>query len=213
MAVIPDDRPALLFGAGGFAAEVVDLLAAIGGRRVAGCVVDVPAPPPVPGLEDLPIHQLDRIGAEAASYAAVMALGSRERASFLDKAEALGFRFVTVIHPQAAVAASAAIGIGSVILAGTVVGAQARLGKLTLINRGATVGHHAVLGTCVNLGPGATIGSFAAIGDRTSIGIGATVIDRVAIGADCFVGAGALVTRDFGPGCKILGHPARAVAR
>ena len=213
MAIIADQRPILLFGAGGFAAEVVDLIAAIGGRQVAGCVVDVSDPPPVPGLENLPIHQLDRIGAQAASYTAVMALGNAERPVFLSKAEALGFRFETLIHPQAAIALSAVIGTGSVILAGTVVGAQARLGRLTLINRGATVGHHAMLGDCVNLGPGATIGSFAAIGDRTSIGIGATVIDRIAIGADCVVGAGALVTRDFEPSRKILGYPARAVAR
>lgn len=204
-----DRRPILLFGAGAFAAEVFDMATTCGARSVAGCVVDMDTTPDLRGLPELPIYRLDEVASRHADHVALNAIGSPARRRFIERAERLGFRFLTLVHPTAQIAPSATIGEGSVIGAGCVVAARASIGRHALLNRGVLLGHHGELGAFVTCGPGVNIGGLARIDAESAIGIGAVVVDRVAIGARCTVAAGAIVTKSFGDDVTIAGSPAR----
>ncbi len=124
-----------------------------------------------------------------------------------------GLTFASLIHPAASLSASAEIGEGVIVAAGSVVGALSRLGAFCLVNRGATIGHHAVVDDFARIGPGANLASGAVIGRGAAVGIGATVLNHVRVGARAFVAAGAVVTRDVEPSTLVAGSPARRVKR
>lgn len=202
------ERPLLIFGAGGLALDLLDLARAAG-RRVAGFVVDLADQPAT--LAGLPVHHLDGLAGAAAAHDAMAAIGSPRRRPFIERAEEMGFRFITLVHPAAVVPGSVKVGSGVVIGAGALVAAAAMVGRHSFVNRGAMIGHHTAIGAWSTIGPGANIAGHAVIGEEAEIGMGAIVIDRIRIGTRCVVGAGALVNRDFADGQTIVGAPARAI--
>lgn len=203
--------PVLLFGAGGLAAEIVDIAARAGGPRIVGCVVDRTAGSAAAPPSGLPVHRWDDVANDGARYAAVNAIGSPERRTFIEKAEARGFTFLTVVDPSAQIFPSAVIGSGSVIGAGTVIGAAARIGRHVFVNRGCTIGHHCEVGEFASCYAAVHVGSFSRIGRGSEIGIGAIVIDRISLGGGTWVGAGSLVTKDVPEGARVVGSPARRI--
>lgn len=205
-------KPVLAFGAGGLAAEIVDIAARAGGIRVVGCVVDREPAAATPSPAGLPIHRWEEVAGTATKLAAVNAIGSPARRAFIEKAEAHGFAFVTLIDPSAQVFPSATIGTGSVIGAGAIVGAAARLGRHVFLNRASTIGHHCQVGDFVSCHAAVHVGSFTRLGAETELGIGAIVVDRVTLGGSSWVGAGSLVNKDWPAGSRVVGVPARRVA-
>jgi acetyltransferase EpsM len=200
-------KPVLLFGAGGLAADVADIVARTWGLPVAGFVVDrVSDEGPTDGPP--PIHW-DDISLHPDSCVCVAAIGSPARRSFIEKAEAKGFRFATLIDPSAQIFPSAVIDAGCVIGAGCIVAARAHIERHVFLNRGVAIGHHTRIGPFSSVQAGARAGGFCNVEEEAEIGIGATVIDRIVIGARSFVGAGSVVVRDCAADMKLLGNPAR----
>lgn len=121
-------------------------------------------------------------------------------------------RFESVIHPRATVAASARIGRGSSILAGSVIAAQAAIGNHAIILQNTTVNHHTRVGDFVTLSAGITVLGYIEIGDNAFVGGGATIVPRCRIGASALVGAGSVVVGDVADGTVVAGNPARELA-
>lgn len=117
--------------------------------------------------------------------------------------------YITLIHPQAVVFASATLLPGCFIEPGTVISSFATLGMGVSVKRGATVGHHSVLGNYVNINPGATICGRVTIGMGTIIGAGAVVSDGVSIGSNCMIGAGSVVVKDIPDEVVAFGNPCK----
>lgn len=205
-------RPVVIFGAGGLAADIVDILARLGGFEVVGFVADRPATaePPLPGV---PVHAWPEHAQRLVGLSAVSAIGSPGRRSLVEAAEARGVRFLTVVDPSAQLFPSAIIGEGCVIGAGAIVAARARLGRHVYLNRAVTIGHHVEIGDFASLHAAVNVGGFCRIGAGVEIGIGATLVDRVALGDGASIGAGSLVTRDCAAEAHMVGVPARAIAR
>jgi sugar O-acyltransferase (sialic acid O-acetyltransferase NeuD family) len=124
---------------------------------------------------------------------------------------AFGLAFEVLVHPRAAVAASAALEEGVIVNAGSVIGSLVRLGEFSLVNRGATIGHDTEIGAFARVGPGANLASGVRVGRAAVIGIGATVLENLAIGEGAFVAAGSVVTRDVAAGMVVAGVPARPI--
>ena len=134
------------------------------------------------------------------------ARGRRDLVAAIDRA---GLELVSLVHPAATVASSAACGPGSQVLAGAIVGAGARVGRAALINSGAIVEHDVVVAEAAVVGPGAVLAGRCRIGPEAEIGAGGVVLPDVSVGARAVVGAGAVVTRDVESDQVVTGVPAR----
>ena len=133
------------------------------------------------------------------------------RLALSEFARGKGFQLATVIHPRACVAMDAAVGHGTVILAGAIVNSASRIGENVIVNTSASVDHECLIEDGAHIGPGVHLGGRVSIGRGTWVGIGATVIDRTSIGAEAVIGAGAVVVSDIPDGVLAYGIPARVV--
>ncbi|MFN0183107.1 MAG: NeuD/PglB/VioB family sugar acetyltransferase [Aquabacterium sp.] len=139
-----------------------------------------------------------------------VALGSAQaREALLRRAAADQAAWLTVCHPRAHVAGSAAVGGGSFIAAMAVVGPDAQLGLGVIVNHGAVVDHDCVVGDFCHVAPNATLGGGVRLGRRLLIGAGAVVLPGLHLGDDVVVAAGAVVVNDLPVGARVAGVPAR----
>lgn len=142
----------------------------------------------------------------------VVAIGNNQiRLGLLRQLHQAGARVVSILHPMACISGSAAMGAGTVVLAGAVVNADAVIGSGAILNTACSVDHDCVLGDAVHVSPGARLAGDVRVGDRSWIGIGASVRQGVRIGAGVIVGAGAAVVADVADGLTVVGVPARPI--
>jgi sugar O-acyltransferase (sialic acid O-acetyltransferase NeuD family) len=126
-----------------------------------------------------------------------------------EKCLAWGADLTTVVHPRAAVSASARLGLGTVVMAQAVINPEANIGKGVIVNTAASVDHDVEIGDFAHVAPNATMGGGSRLGTLSQLGIGAVVSHGVGIGARSMVGAGAVVVRDIPDGVVAFGVPAR----
>ncbi len=210
----PDGRTCDVYGAGGHAQVVCDVLRATG-WTVRTIINDYPgnhhpaSRNVVPGLRLLGADRFPTLDAPV-----VMAVGRNgERAELVAMLEDLPVpvRFAQAVHPLALIAPTAAIGEGSVVLHGAIVQPNATLGRHVLVNTAASIDHDNVIGDFVHVSPHATLCGHVQVGEGTHIGAGAVVIPKVRIGRWCRVGAGAVVLTDLPDHVTAVGNPARVL--
>jgi sugar O-acyltransferase (sialic acid O-acetyltransferase NeuD family) len=205
-----DDWPVYdVYGAGGHAQVVIDVLRAQG-IRVRRQYNDAPenqhpATRDVrPGVRLVGPQFVDELDVPL-----VLAVGRNgERAELSRLVDA---RFAQAVHPSAIIAGSAAIGTGSVVLHGAIVQANARVGAHVLVNTAASVDHDCTVGDYAHISPRATLCGHVHVGEGTHIGAGAVLIPKVRVGRWCRVGAGAVVVRDLPDNVTAVGNPARVL--
>jgi sugar O-acyltransferase (sialic acid O-acetyltransferase NeuD family) len=122
-------------------------------------------------------------------------------------------RFATVIHPRATVAASARIGAGTSILAGSVICPEAVIGEHVIVLQNTSVNHHSRVGDFATLSATVTVLGFIEIGRGAFVSGGSTIAPRVKIGDSALVGAGSVVLRDVPAGRVFAGNPARELEK
>jgi len=205
-------KPLLILGARSFAREVADLVSDIAGFALTGFVENTDRALCGESMIDgLPVYWVDDIAAMAATHWCVCAFGSTRRIAFIRQAEAMGFRFASVIHPTARVSRRSAVEDGCIISSGVQIATNTRIGRHTLINRGAQIGHDIVVEECVTVGPGVCMGGMSRIGAGSHLGMGAIVMGRLNVGEGAVVAAGAVVHRDVPANVMVAGMPAVAV--
>ncbi|HQK93516.1 MAG TPA: acetyltransferase [Armatimonadota bacterium] len=208
-------RPAFIYGSGGHAKVVAEVIAAEGVYEVRFLIDDCPAKVgEVVGGHTVmggrgALRQLrDRDGIRHG----IVAIGNeRTRHTIALELESEGFDLLTAVHPSAQISPSARVGRGTVVMAGAVVNAGSRIGLGAVINTRCSVDHDCDIGDAAQIAPGATLCGVVRVGARTFVGAGATVIPGVTIGADVIVGAGAVVIRDVPDGVTVVGVPARVI--
>lgn len=218
----PAPRPAdrgpgagwVVFGAGGHARSIVDVLERSGEAVVAvvgetgGRDWHVPVlPDDTAGLAkvaDEGLRAVVAIGAAGPRLALLDRIGARTAEGQPEVAPA-------VVAATATVAPDAFLGAGTVVLEHAHVGPGSRVGDGVIVNTAANVEHDCVVGDGVHVAPGAAILGGATVGARTLVGSGARVLPGVAVGAGATVGAGAVVTRAIADGVTVAGVPARTI--
>jgi sugar O-acyltransferase (sialic acid O-acetyltransferase NeuD family) len=199
----------VVLGAGGHAKVVIDAARSAGVRLQAV-------------LDDDPAKQSGQflgvpIKGDCASWASligapcfVVAVGRNGTRARLQQAiEADGREIAVIRHPFTAVASSAFLGGGTVVLAGAVINTDTRLGRGVIVNTGATVDHDCLVDDWVHIAPGVALCGEVRVGEGTLLGVGARVLPGVKIGRRCVVGAGAVVHRDLADNVRVVGVPAR----
>lgn len=196
----------------GHARVVLELALAQNELELIGLIDDVPANAArrLAGLAVLGTREdLVRLAADGLRGILLGFGAARGRREIVAAIDAAGLELVSLAHPAATVAGSAACGPGSQVLAGVIVSAGARIGRAALINSGAVVEHDVDVADAAVVGPGAVLAGRCRIGPEAEIGGGGVVLPDVRVGARAVVGAGAVVTRDVDAGQVVTGVPAR----
>ncbi len=202
----------VVFGAGGHAKVVLDIVEQQGNYEIAGLLDDDLTLQgqrffgyPVLGTRaDLPALL------SAQLHHAIVAIGDNtDRAAVAAQLDRLGWRFANAVHPRASIGRGVNIGPGSVVMAGCVVNADAYLGAQVIVNTGATVDHDCRIEDNVHIAPGCHLCGNVGVGQGSLLGAGSTVIPGVSIGKRVIVGAGSTVIRDVADETRVSGSPAR----
>jgi sugar O-acyltransferase (sialic acid O-acetyltransferase NeuD family) len=212
--VVPDGAPGVIapgrgwvvFGAGGHARSVVDVLERAGHTVVAVSGEAGGQPWHVEVLTDdgEALAVIDRGGLHAC-----VAVGpNAARARLLADLVARGASVPPVVAATATVSPRSRLGAGTVVLEHAHVGPGAQLGDAVIVNTAAVVEHDCAVGHAAHVAPGAVLLGAASVGEATLVGSGARVLPGVAVGARVTVGSGAVVTAPVADGQTVVGVPA-----
>ncbi len=209
--------PVVIAGAGGLGRETAAALRAVaavgGGLELHGFLDDAATRwgttidgVPVLGSFDL-VHDLP------SEVRVVLATGStRDLASRLRVSGRLALppeRYVSVVHPGAALADSCTLGPGCVVLAGVVATASVRIGAHVVLMPQVVLTHDNVVDDGATFAAGVRLAGTVHVGAGAYLGAGALVREQVKIGAGALVGMGAVVLTDVPAGETWVGNPAR----
>jgi sugar O-acyltransferase (sialic acid O-acetyltransferase NeuD family) len=211
------DDPLVLFGlygAGGFAREVMPF-AAHAGSDPMRCVFleGQPANERVNGWPVLSEDEFFRAPAPARRFNVAIA-DSRARERLATTCIERGAQARTLRSPLSLADDSSVLGEGAILCPFTTITANARIGRFFHLNLYAYVAHDCVIGDFVTFAPNVHCNGNVHIGDHAYIGTGAILKQGSAerplrIGQGAIVGMGAVVTRDVPPYTTVVGNPAR----
>lgn len=203
--------PVLVYGAGGHAKVVADILERCPQYTVLGFLDD---------RRDLwnsdflgytvlgGMRVLNRNKASGAHLLLAIGVAAVRRQLAHDLKRA-GWSFAIAIHPSAQIGRDVVIGEGTVVMANAVINTGTRLGGHVIINTAATVDHDCTIEDFAHMSPGAHLGGGVHVREGAQVGIGASVIPGISIGRWSMVGAGATVIRNIPDNVIAVGTPAR----
>lgn len=198
-----------IYGAGGHAKVVVEIVEATG--QVIGGIFDKNMLLKTLLNRYVIHHELDELPPSSLNTSFIVAIGNNTVRKKVVKDELGEMSYVTLVHPSASVSSSAAIGIGTVVMAGATINAESKIGAHAIINTNSSVDHDCIIADYVHLSPNVALAGNVSIGEGTHVGIGACVIQGIHIGKWCTIGAGAVVIRDVPDGATLVGNPGRII--
>jgi sugar O-acyltransferase (sialic acid O-acetyltransferase NeuD family) len=207
-------RSVLVFGAGGHAKVVIDIIEKSGVYQVAGLIdQSKPKGTIVFGYEVLG-DETYLLEQEESISGGIVAIGDNWTrytmvASILKVAP--DFHFIPAVHPSAQIGKGAQIGAGTVVMAGAVVNSDTIIGRHCIVNTRASIDHDCIMGDFSALAPHATTGANVRIGDFSAISLGANVVHSIQIGEHTVIGAGATVLSAIGSNVIAYGLPAKVI--
>jgi sugar O-acyltransferase (sialic acid O-acetyltransferase NeuD family) len=204
---IEPERSILIYGGGGHAKTVIDLVKSIGSYSIIG-IIDDNIPPgtlimgiPVLGSREI-LPELGRRGLNLAANGVGGILDIKIRVALFELLDRQGFSFPKLIHPRAWIEESAVVQEGVQIFSNAYVGSESLLQSRCLINTSAVVSHDCTIGAYSHIAPGALLAGQVQIGKNTLIGMGVTIAIGIKIGDNVRIGNGAIIYADV---------PARAI--
>lgn len=196
-----DPGALIIYGGGGHAKSLIDLIRAEGKYRIVGVLDDgLPAGSlvlDVPVLGDGGMLAEMRRRGVGLAVNAVGGIGSiTPRLKVYERLRQAGFSIPTVIHPRAYVEPTAALGEGGQIFFNAYIGSETRVGFGCIVNTGAILSHDCVLADFVNISPGAILAGAVTVKERTLIGMGVTINLNVVVGSGVRAGNSSVIKED-----------------
>jgi sugar O-acyltransferase (sialic acid O-acetyltransferase NeuD family) len=191
----------VVFGGGGHAKTLMDMIWSLGSYEIAGIVDDrLPAGTVVMGKlvlgsrAVLPTLLQKNVELAANGVGGIVDIGIRVR--IFDFLQASGFNLPALVHPRATIEASAVVKEGVQVFANAYVGSEAVLFPMCMVNTNAVVSHDCVIGSYTHIAPGALLAGHVKVGERTLVGMGVTTAIGVEIGSGVRIGNAATVLAD-----------------
>lgn len=188
-----------IYGAGGFALQILDLVEARAAAGEAVCFVDEHR---TEALHGFPVIRPDTVEPGTAAIIAVADPAARRGI-----AEPLT-RFDRLVAADARISRHATVGDGAILCHSLIVEPNVIIGRHFHGNVFCHVAHESVIGDFVTFAPRVSCNGKVRIGDGAYIGTGACLKQGISIGAGAVVGMGAVVIRDVPDGAVVAGNPA-----
>jgi len=199
------ERSVVVFGAGGLAKSLIDLMRATGELDPV-CVLN-DRPDRLADVLDVPVlggreylQPLRELGVPFAVNAVGAVRRIEDRIAISELLDATGFEQPALVDPAAYVAPSATLSPGAQVFPGAAVCSGAWVGRSVIVNTNAVVSHDCVIADFVHVAPGALLAGEVEVGRATLIGMGATAVVYLKIGANVIVGNGAVLNEDVPDG-------------
>ncbi|MBH5317301.1 acetyltransferase [Paenibacillus sp. GSMTC-2017] len=204
----------VVFGAGGHAKTVIDVIEKQGLYRIIGLLDSNRSAHDV-------VYDYNILGDESwlslhsdAIDGAIVAIGDNwTRSCIVSKLKAFvpTLSFITAIHPSAELARGSRVGVGSVVMAGAVINSDATVDEHCILYPHTSIDHDSRVGSFVSFAPQSVTGGNVSINDYTAIAIGATIAHGITIGEHSVIGAGATVLTNIPSHTIAYGTPARVI--
>ncbi len=210
--------PIILIAASGLAREVVSACRHPGWSAggLLGYLDDDPAKAGT-SIADLPVlGGLHRVDEHPEAKLVVCAGKGASRRSIVGRLTELGIgddRYATIIHPSVHVPASCTVGVGSILLSGTVLTTDVHVGAHVVCMPNVVLTHDDVLGDFATLAAGVVLGGAVRVGEAAYIGMNASVREQRSVGAEATLGMGSVLLCDQPAGTIWAGVPARSLTR
>lgn len=214
-------RKIVIFGAGGFGREVLEMINQINlikptwdvigfiddaqevNTQISGKVV-------LGGLNYLNDEIKEETGV-------VLAIGNPQvKQKIISKISSTLLYYPVLIHPNVVLPSNISeysFGEGTIICPFTFVSLNVRIGKHVLINVNCTIGHDAQIGDFSCLMPNVNVSGEVVLGERTYGGVGSKIINKVKVVSDVTIGAGSVVIKDIESSGTVMGVPARMIIK
>ncbi len=197
------DKPYLLiYGAGGHAKSIMEIVLQNRDYAIAGIVDDDNK---LKGKQVLGIPVLGTRALLPAIHKRGVILAANGVGGIIDIAmrvdifkllESSGFTFPTLVHPRATLETSARVEDGVQVFGNAYIGADAVLHSRCMVNTNAVVSHDCEIGSYTHIAPGALLAGHVRVGERTLIGMGVTTTIGIKIGSRVRIGNAAIVLAD-----------------
>ena len=206
----------IIFGAGGHAKVIVDIIEKQGKFNIAGFIG-------THREKNTVIMGYKVIGDESSLkdiifnyeiYGGIIGIGDNSiRAKVLDKVIKVipNFKFVNCIHPKSILGKDVTLGEGNVLMAGVIINSSARIRNHCILNTNSSVDHDCLMSDFSSIAPNVTVGGNVKIGDYSAIGISTSIFHNVNIGKNCIIGGGSLVCSDTKENSVYYGSPCKFI--
>ncbi len=215
-----------LYGAGGFAKEVMPLVSEYTQKRKfnnAEIVFDVFFVEKNPSETELNGHRViseeDFFNGEHDERLFNIAIGnSKLREKIANECIARGAKPLSLQSLHSVTYDCNDIGHGEILCAHTTVTSNVKIGKFFHANLYSYIAHDCIIGDFVTFGPNVHCNGNVTIHDHAYIGTGAIIRDGtpsnpIVIGEGAIVGMGAVVTKSVAPFTTVIGSPARPLVK
>jgi len=149
------------------------------------------------GAEILGTYEQVRQTHDPARHGIALGIGYKDlsaRRIVLDRVERDGWQLPPLVHPRSWVRDAAAIGAGTVVMAGAAVELNAAIAAGCVVWTNVVVSHDSSVDRNSFLSPGAIVCGFARVGADCFVGAGAVIVDRCVVPDRSFVRAGEVVS-------------------
>lgn len=192
----------LIYGAGGHAKSVMEIIIQQNKYILAGILDDNPAlagsrvlNTVVIGTQSL-LPKLFEKGISEVVNCVGGILDISIRVRIFELLKNAGYSFPEIIHSRACIEQSAKISPGVQVFANAYVGAEALLEEKCMVNTNGVVSHDCIIGAYTHIAPGALLAGHVRVGEQTLVGMGVTTAIGVKIGSRVRIGNGAIILAD-----------------
>lgn len=199
-----DTKKIFVYGAGGHAKAIMEMIIAIGSHEIIGIIDDDPALTgekvlgySVIGIGNgLVLGKLrdDGVGLAANGVGGIININVRK--NIFDRLEENGFLLPALCHPKATIEESAIIQEGVQVFANAYVGSSVILRTKCMINTGAIISHDCVIGELSHIAPGAMLAGGVTVGKQVLVGMGVTTAIGIKLGDGTRIGNGSSILKD-----------------
>ena len=134
------------------------------------------------------------------------------RKEIYKKFSALGGVMYSTISTESSIGSfETYIGIGCNILPGVRISNNVSIGKGCIIYYNSIIAHDTTIGDFVEVSPSANILGRVKVSNYTHIGANATILPDITIGKNSKIGAGSVVTKDIPDNVLVVGTPAKII--